>query len=532
MDAVTPIDDAARRADALALLDILDTPAERAFDDIVFIAAQTCATPIAAVSLLDGHRQWFKARIGLEIAETSIDQAVCHVEIDRGELLVIPDLTIDPRTAANPLVTGAAALRFYAGAPLVAHDGVVIGRLCVIDLVARPAGLDDTQLNVLTALARQVGDQIELRRIARASSQALDLQAALLDIGDRIRRSDTIAAMTYATAEIVGRTLHVGRTGYGTVDAATETVDLEPGWTRDGVIDIAGRHRFADFGRIRDELAAGEPLVIDDVLTDPRTAADPAPMQALDIGALVNMPVRDRGQTVALLLVHAGAARRWTTAELTFLRAVADRLEAGVARLRSDQQQQTLNGEISHRLKNMLAMVQAIASQTLRGIAERAPIDLFEQRLVALGTAHDVLMQKSWIEADIASVVGASIAIMGCDDRVEITGEPLALGPRAVLSLSLVIHELMTNAAKYGALSVDAGRVALGWTTEQVDGTPTLVMRWRERGGPPVVPPARRGFGSKLIRLGLTGTGGVDLRYHETGLEADLRAPIDHLVQS
>ncbi|RZL27766.1 MAG: GAF domain-containing protein, partial [Sphingomonas sp.] len=107
------------RAAALLDLQILDTDAEQAFDDIVYIAAQTCDAPIALVSLLDGERQWFKARVGLDVCETPISQSVCQVEIDEPVLLQIPDLAEDVRTTDNPLVTGPRAFRFYAGAPLV-----------------------------------------------------------------------------------------------------------------------------------------------------------------------------------------------------------------------------------------------------------------------------------------------------------------------------------------------------------------------------------------------------------------------------
>ena len=517
------------RAQALATLDVLDTPAEQAFDDIVYIAAQTCDTPIALVSLLDGDRQWFKARVGLDACETPIDQSVCKIEIDQPQLLEIADLTADPRTSTNELVTGSSAFRFYAGAPLLTRHGTVIGRLCVIDVVPRSGGLSDGQRNLLVALARQVGDQLELRRMARASTQLAALQGALLEVGDRIRRAETIAEMTRATAAIVGRVLCVDRAGFGLVDITAEHVDVEADWTAPDVASITGRHRFSDFGDLSPQLARGEQLVIDDVATDIRTADHVDAMRSRSIGALVNMPVREAGRTVAVFIVHATSPRRWTDDELAFLRSVADRLEAGVSRQRLDQQQQTLNGEISHRLKNMLAMVQAIASQTLRGIADRQPIETFERRLTALSTAHDVLMQRSWAEADIGSVVRACLNTFGFDGRVTAEGPAVPLGPRASLSLALLTHELMTNAVKYGALSNDHGGVTIGWRIADAADGSTLAMTWRESGGPPVETPASRGFGSKLIRLGLVGTGGVDLRYNADGVEADLSAPLDQL---
>jgi len=240
------------------------------------------------------------------------------------------------------------------------------------------------------------------------------------------------------------------------------------------------------------------------------------------------MPVRERGRTVAIFIVNASRPRFWTADELLFLRSVADRLEAGVARLRAEQQQSVLNGEINHRLKNMLSMVQAIASQTLRTVSERAPVESFERRLVALSAAHDVLLQKSWKDADLRTVAKAVVETVGFSERITLDGPSVPLGARAALSFSLVVHELMTNACKYGALCVEGGHVELTWAIEDND----LIVRWRERGGPPVVSPSRKGFGSRLIRLGLTGTGGTELRYEPNGFEADLRASVEHLAQA
>lgn len=527
-----PQSQAARRAGALNELAVLDTPEEQAFNDIVFIASRACDTPIALISLLDHDRQWFKARVGLEEHETEIGQSVCQIDTDEAELLVIPDLTRDARTSKNLLVTGEQAFRFYAGAPLILRSGVVVGRLCVIDTASRPEGLTPEQATLLRALGRQVSDQLELRRAAQMSARRLELQSALIEIGERIRASEGAVEMTSATAAIVGRVLQVERASFGLVDPEVEIVDVEADWTAPGVASIAGRHRFADYGALRANLVAGEPLVIANVTTDHRTSANIAAMHALDIGALVNMPVRERGRTVAIFIVNAARPRIWTPDELLFLRSVADRLEAGVARLRAEQQQSILNGEINHRLKNMLAMVQAIASQTLRAVSEREPVESFERRLIALSAAHDVLLQKSWKDADLQTVAVAVVETVGFGDRVILNGPSVPLGARAALSFSLVVHELMTNACKYGSLCVEAGHVELTWMIEGSGQTASLIVRWRERGGPTVAAPSRKGFGSRLIRLGLTGTGGTELRYEPDGFEADLRACVEHLARA
>ncbi|MBE7183050.1 MAG: PAS domain S-box protein [Methylobacterium mesophilicum] len=194
-------------------------------------------------------------------------------------------------------------------------------------------------------------------------------------------------------------------------------------------------------------------------------------------------------------------------------------------RKRAEEQQHLLNQEISHRLKNSLALVQAVANQTLRKVTDRDAVDAFEKRLHALGSAHEILLRQNWTTAPMDQVIAKSVMTLGQGERVHLSGPTVELGSRAALSLSLLVHELTTNAMKYGALSNDNGEVRIGWETKD----DTVTLHWRESGGPVVRPPSDRGFGSRLIRLGLVGAGGVDVRYPETGFEADMQAPLAHL---
>ncbi len=353
---------------------------------------------------------------------------------------------------------------------------------------------------------------------------------ALLEIGDQLRDGTTPEELTARASAIVGRALSATRVGFGTLDREGEYVTIGPDWTAPGVSSIAGRHRFEDYGDIRREMLLGEPLVIHDVLTDPRAARDLPRWEAAQIRALVNIPIQERGRTVAILLVHDARARTWDAETLAFLRDVADRLTAGVARLRAEADQRLVNQELSHRMKNMLAMVQAIAAQTLKGIEDQGPVGAFRERLLALSEAHDVLLQTSWAKAPLGDVVEGVLGRSGQMRRIGVSGPALTLGPRATLSFSLLLHELATNAAKYGALSVEAGRVDVAWRVDP--GTGELVFSWEESGGPPAREPARRGFGSRLIRAGLTGTGGVELRYLPQGLSAEMRADLEQVQAS
>ena len=153
-----------QRLETLRSYNVLDTPPESAFDDLTQLAAQICEVPIAAVSLVDGNRQWFKSIVGLSATETSRDIAFCaHTILNPDELLEVRDAQLDSRFADNPLVTGNPNIRFYAGAPLVAPDGLALGTLCVID--HEPHVLSAKQKTALSALSRAVIAQLELRRV-------------------------------------------------------------------------------------------------------------------------------------------------------------------------------------------------------------------------------------------------------------------------------------------------------------------------------------------------------------------------------
>lgn len=154
--------DEPERLRTLHLQRILDTAAEGAFDDLVRLAALVCETPIAAISLVDEHRQWFKAEVGLGIRSTPRDVAFCAHAVLGTDLLVVGDAAADPRFRHNPLVTDDPKIRFYAGAPIVLQNGIALGTVCVID--RKPRVLSGSQLEALQLLRQIAANLIELRR--------------------------------------------------------------------------------------------------------------------------------------------------------------------------------------------------------------------------------------------------------------------------------------------------------------------------------------------------------------------------------
>ncbi len=184
----------AKRLAALRRYDILDTPAESAFDDLTRLASQICSTPIALVALLDEKRQWFKSRVGLELPHLPRNDSFCSYTILQNDLLVVEDAILDERFADNPLVISGLQMRFYAGMPLATGDGFNVGTLCVID--RGPRALTGEQKEALKSLSRQVVSQLELRRhlveLARSVEEHKRTE-------DRLRTSEAFYQMLVET---------------------------------------------------------------------------------------------------------------------------------------------------------------------------------------------------------------------------------------------------------------------------------------------------------------------------------------------
>ena len=196
----------------------------------------------------------------------------------------------------------------------------------------------------------------------------------------------------------------------------------------------------------------------------------------------------------------------------------------------ADKKQKLLVDELNHRVKNTLATVQSIASQTLKGAAsladERAA---FQGRLIALAKLHDLLTDDHWETAALRDIVLRALAPYGNESaRFTVDGPNVRLKPKAALALGMAVHELATNAAKYGALSDMAGKVRIRWDVDRSSEADRLRLRWTESDGPTVEPPGRKGFGSLMIQRGLTHDlgGAVELLYERSGVTCTIDVPL------
>lgn len=202
---------------------------------------------------------------------------------------------------------------------------------------------------------------------------------------------------------------------------------------------------------------------------------------------------------------------------------------ADLTRHKTEQtQSRMLIDELNHRVKNTLATVQSIVSQALRNATDPAAIrEAIESRLFALSRSHDLLTRENWESAGLHDVIDAALEPFGIangrKERFVVTGRNIRFPPNAALALVIAFHELATNAVKYGAFANDHGCITVDWSIEG----DRLVLRWREKGGPPVTPPSSKGFGSRVIERGLAHelNGSVDLDYRPDGVVCTIDIP-------
>lgn len=489
-------------ADRLAVLhglEALDTAADPDFDRISALAAAMLEAPIALVTLVDVDRQWFKSCIGLDETETATSISFCAHAIAAGDdPLVVTDARLDPRFAGNPLVTGKQHIRFYAGQPMVVA-GVRIGTLCVLDRKPRAFPPTD-RLAQLKALADLAASLFTLKDATRDGAIAKA----------ELAREEKRRAIALDAASLASWVWDV-RTDMIDCDVLlAELFNLPPSnrlKARDILRAIDPRDVYQTETRFRDALSGS-----DDYFGEYRVKGFYPPRWVATRGRVVE---RDgEGKPTLIFGVNYDITERKL----------------------GDERQRLLLRELNHRVKNTLATVQALATQTVRHARQPSEfLEAFSARLQALGAAHSLLSDREWRGIGISELVRIEVKPFESDDRPRITasGPDLLLSPDQAVGLGLILHELASNALKYGSLSAPSGKVDLEWKAQGRKGARRLVLTWRESGGPEVELPDRHGFGSILIRRSLAKVidSEVTHEYRPDGVFAEISMPLEQLLR-
>jgi PAS domain S-box-containing protein len=244
--------------------------------------------------------------------------------------------------------------------------------------------------------------------------------------------------------------------------------------------------------------------------------------------AAFGFPVTSEGRIIAVLEFFSTERAEPDAELLLIVRTLGEQVGRVLERKRTEEHQRLMTKELNHRVRNNLSIIQSVAHQTFGEAGDRGALAAFESRIGALAAAHEVLTRENWEAASLDDLARQTIFACGAaEDQVDLQGPDVLLPPRLAVSFTMALHELCTNAVKYGALSVSDGCVRLTWELVNIADGERLRLAWREEGGPPVKPPARRGFGSRMIERALARElgGEVTLTFAPAGLECLIDAP-------
>ena len=495
------------RLDALAATGLLDSAPEEAFDRAVRLATRLLGTPVGLVSLVDKDRQFFKAQTGLPewaatARETPLSHSFCQHVVIEGGTLAICDAREDARVRENLAIRDLGVIA-YLGVPIHAPDGQVLGSFCAIQSTPRDWTSDDR--DVLEDISAIIECEIVLRAELRRSAE---LEARARDTQERYRLA-----------------LHVGRIGTYEFNPQTQTVHWDD-------------ELYAIYGLPKDEpdlFTAVQGLIHPDDKpgweADVAASLDPAGTGRHDMEFRFRRA--DTGET------------RWlhTVGQATFDNGVPVCL-VGIgrditARKVAQDREGLLVRELNHRVKNLFAIVAGMIGMTAR--RSTSPKDMAKAlrgRVQALASAHELIQPAIIGERlennDLTLEALASTILdpfMGMANDVRFSGPRRQLSPEVASNLALVLHELATNAGKYGSLSVDGGALDLVWEVsadDDGDGE-VLHLSWAETGGPRLhAAPETSGFGSTLVDmiLGAQLNGRMTSDWKEGGVHHRLRLPL------
>lgn len=403
-----------------------------------------------------------------------------------------------------------------------------------------------------------VGTVLEVRNITAEvrARQALEEQSRTLEILNRtgamlagtLDLEEIVQAVTDAATDLSGA--RFGAFFYNTVrDGRALQLYTLAGAPREAFSAFPQPQHTAIFGPT---FADGQVIRVRDVTADSRYG-NMAPFHGMPAGHLpvtsyLAAPVVSRTGQIhgALIFGHEKAGVFDERAERLVVAVAA---QAAIAldnanlfeeaqreiaeRQRSEEHQKLLVQELNHRVKNMLATVQSIATQTYRGSSDEGLMRLFHGRLLALSHSHSLIMEENWTTVDLRAIAATALIpfigeIQG-SGRALLEGDPIQLSPKLALALGMGFHELATNAVKYGSLKTDAGVVEIRWRDV---GDGILCITWVEKNGPVVSPPQRKGFGTRLLERGLAHEldGTVRLLHDPNGLICEIRMPLPEVL--
>jgi len=378
----------------------------------------------------------------------------------------------------------------------------------------------------LVGICRDVTDRQKLLRELRSRAKQQEMVAKL---GERALTESNLQGLFEEIATTVADILRV---------EFVKILELEPGDTalllraghgwKPGAIGSAhestGRHSQAGYA-----LASGGPVIVTDLKSETRFEI-PALLRDHGVNSGVSVPIAGRdGRAYGVLGAHTARRRRFGEHEVSFVVAVANLIAGAIQRRQADQRHELMIRELRHRSGNLFAQLLALFSQTSR--TSRSVADLtakYEARVLALANAHRLITEGGWQSTSLKDLLRVLLAPY--IDRVTMAGPDVFLDPDPSFALSSALHELTTNASKYGSLSVAAGKLELSWTVERADRGLQLALDWKERGGPVPRRGRRVGFGSRLIGMVIERqlNGQVARTFGPNGMEAKLIVPLSH----